>query len=103
MVRCRYGYPWGMSVFFSSYIKGIAERYPELFAGGGGDATQYEINFSKKWKGYSGIYELADGNIEKIDEVIQQPLEKCLLFLSFKADKNLLEGLLHKEMMKRNA
>jgi hypothetical protein len=35
-----------------------------------------------------------------MDEVTKQPLEKCLLFLSFKADKQLLESLMHKEMMK---
>jgi hypothetical protein len=102
MVRCRYGCSLGNSVFFSSYITGLVPRYPELFEGGG-SSSQYEINFGKKWKGYSGIYELAEGRIERLDEVIKEPLEKCLLFLSFKADKNMLEGLMHKEMMKRNS
>jgi hypothetical protein len=36
-----------------------------------------------------------------MDEVINEPLEKCLLFLSYKADKNLLEDLVHREAMKR--
>jgi len=35
-----------------------------------------------------------------IDEVITEPLEKCLLFLSYKADKQLLENMMHKEAMK---
>jgi hypothetical protein len=36
-----------------------------------------------------------------MDEVITEPLEKCLLFLAYKADKNLLEDLVHREAMKR--
>jgi hypothetical protein len=36
-----------------------------------------------------------------MDEVVNEPLEKCLLFLSFRADKVLLDNLVHKEMMKR--
>jgi hypothetical protein len=43
---------------------------------------------------------LADGKIKEIDEVVKEPLEKCLLYLAFKADKSQLEGILHKEAMK---
>jgi len=38
--------------------------------------------------------------VNKIDDVVSQPLEKCLLLLAYKADKVLLESLLHKEIMK---
>ena len=44
--------------------------------------------------------ELADNKIGLIDAVVKEPLEKCLLYLAYKADKNQLEGLLHKEAMK---
>jgi hypothetical protein len=43
---------------------------------------------------------LADGRIREIDEVVKEPLEKCLLFLAYKADKAQIENLMHKEAMK---
>jgi hypothetical protein len=35
-----------------------------------------------------------------IDKVVEEPLEKCLLFLAYRADKVLLEDLMHKDAMK---
>ena len=99
MVRCRYEYTLWMLVFFSSFTNGLVERYPELYEGTG-TPTQHQVNFGKKWKAYTTIYELADGDIRRFDEVALEPLEKCLLFLSFKADKQLLENMMHKEAMK---
>jgi hypothetical protein len=80
-------------------VSGLAERYVELFEGDG-DTSQHQANFAKKWKGYATIVELACGDIQKIDEVTNLPLEQCLLFLSYKSDKNVLENLMHKEAMK---
>lgn len=45
--------------------------------------------------------QLAGDDILKIDEIVKQPLEKCLLYLSYKADKIQLEELVSKEMMKK--
>jgi hypothetical protein len=89
----------GNSLFFSSYAIGLTERYPEVFEGDG-TSSQHQVNFGKKWRSYATIIELADGNLKEIDEVVKEPLEKCLLFLSYKADRNQLEGLMHKEAMK---
>jgi hypothetical protein len=44
---------------------------------------------------------LAGDDILRIDEVVKEPLEKCLLFLAFQADKVQLENLVHKEMLKK--
>jgi len=89
----------GCIVFFCSFAKGLAERYPEVFEGDG-TSTQHQINFGKKWRSYATIVELASGNIKEIDEVVKEPLEKCLLFLAYRADKNQLEQLMHREAMK---
>jgi len=35
-----------------------------------------------------------------MDEVTNLPLEQCLLFLSYKSDKSLLESMMHKEALK---
>jgi hypothetical protein len=44
---------------------------------------------------------LAGNNILKVDEITEQPLEKCLMYLAFQADRNELEELMHKEAMKK--
>jgi hypothetical protein len=36
-----------------------------------------------------------------MDDVVEEPLEKCLLWLSYQADKAQLEELLHKQAMKK--
>jgi hypothetical protein len=87
-------------VFFCAFANGLTERYPELFEGDGA-TSQHQVNFGKKWRSYSTIVELANGNIKEIDEVVKEPLEKCLLFLSYKADKNRLDELLHNAAMKQ--
>lgn len=44
--------------------------------------------------------ELSDNDILKIDTVTKEPLEKCLLYLAYRADKNQLEMLMHREALK---
>jgi hypothetical protein len=100
VVRGGNGYSLGSHVFFSTFATGLIERYPELFEGGSGVTSEHQVRFSKKWGTYAAITELANGAILKIDDVVKEPLEKCLLFLAYKADKSTLEGLLHKEAMK---
>jgi hypothetical protein len=36
-----------------------------------------------------------------MDEVVKEPLEKCLLWLAYQSDKVELEDLMHKEAMKK--
>ena len=86
--------------FFCSFVSGLAERYPELYDGEGYQ-SQHQANFGKKWQAYSTIIELAGGDITKIDSVIKEPLEKCLLYLAYTTDRNHTETLMHKESIKR--
>ena len=83
--------------FFFSFTRGLTERYPEVFEGFAGDTNQHSFNFGKKWKAYSSIIQLCGNDISKIDEVVQEPLEKCLLWLAYQNDKVQLETLLHKD------
>ena len=39
---------------------------------------------------------LSGEDIDKIDTAVEQPLEKCLLYLAYKADKIQLEDLMNK-------
>jgi hypothetical protein len=36
-----------------------------------------------------------------MDAITEQPLEKCLMLLAFQSDKSQLEGLMHREAMKK--
>ena len=87
--------------FFHRFIENLIEFYPEIYEGPDGDVSPIELNFGKKWKSYTSIYQLAEGDIGKFDSVVSEPLEKCLLFLCYKADKNRIETLLHREAMAR--
>ena len=89
-----------MHCFFCQFINGLAERYPEIFDGEG-YTSQHQANFGKKWSAYSTLIDLAGGDITKIDSITKEPLEKCLLYLAFKSDKNKTETLLHNEAMKK--
>jgi hypothetical protein len=44
---------------------------------------------------------LSGENITKIDSVVEEPLEKCLLYLAYKADKILLEDMMHRESLRK--
>ena len=90
-----------MFVFFCKFVNGLTSFYPELFDGDGegGPANNLQYNFSKKWRSYATIVELANGDISKIDDVVKEPLEKCLLLLSYKADKAMLEKMIHDATM----
>ena len=94
----------GSTFFFQQFTKGLIERYPEIFDGGidgNGLAVEAQANFGRKWKSYSSIIQLAQGDVTKIDVVVKEPLEKCLLFLAYEADKHQLEDLVHKAAMKK--
>ena len=99
MVRCKYACSLGCPLFFCKFASGLSERYPELFESDG-TTSQHQANFAKKWKNYTAVFELAQGDIQKMDEVTNLPLEQCLLYLAYRADKGLLESMMHKEIMK---
>jgi hypothetical protein len=100
ILRCTYARALWCSFFFQNFIEGLIPKYPEVFEGSGEPPGQHEYNFGKKWKSYSSIYQLAQGNLLRFDEVLGLPLEKALLFLAYEGDKFLLEQMKHKDMMK---
>ncbi len=84
--------------FFIQFVNGLAERYSEIFDGAG-TSSQHQANFAKKWSTYATIVELADGDITKFNTIVEEPLEKCLLYLAYRADKATMESLLHRESL----
>jgi hypothetical protein len=85
---------FGVQSFFFSYLHSLTERYNELFEGSGetGSSSGYRAGFAKKWNAYSSVMALCKEDILQIDAVVQQPLEKCLLYLSYLNDKAILEN-----------
>jgi len=93
--------PTWLTVFFYQFVKGLIEKYPEIFESEGGTSSQHQINFGKKWGPYQSLITLSGGELLKIDDIVKQPLEKCLLFLSYHSDYNLLQSMIHKESLKK--
>lgn len=98
MVRCTYAYTLWSTFFFIQFINGLTERYSEIFDEGG-SSSPIQANFGKKWGSYITIVELANGDVTRFDSISQEPLEKVLLYLCYKADKGLVEQTLHKESL----
>ncbi len=105
MVRCFNGRSFWLFFFLQSYLKGINERYPEIFEGGSvgghGSESAHQANFARKWGAYQSIVVLANENLLNFDEIVKRPLEECLLNLCYRADKVQLESLMHKAAMKK--
>jgi len=68
------------------FTTGLSERYPELYEEGEEPSHTHQVNFGRKWGGYQSVIKLTKDNIMGFDEVLKQPLEKCLLYLSYHAD-----------------
>ena len=50
-----------------------------------------EKRYTQKWGWYAILYELANGDILKIDDVTETKLYQALTFLSYKQDRFILE------------
>ena len=100
MVRCTYECTLWSTFFFIQFINGLTERYPEVFDEGG-SSSPIQANFGKKWGAYQTLITLCGNNLMEIDNVVKQPLEKCLLYISFQSDRNQLENLISQEAMKK--
>lgn len=98
MVKRRNGHTFWLSVFFYQFVKGLVEKYPELYDGNG-YSSKHQANFGKKWGNYATIQQLAGEDLLKIDLVVEEPLEKCLLYLAYHSDKVYVENLIHNEAM----
>lgn len=86
-------------VFFYQFVNGLVERYPELFGEDTGFSSEHQARFGKKWGSYTAIVSLANDDITKIEAVENEPLEKCLLLLAYRADTQVLENLIHTEAL----
>lgn len=86
-----------LQVFFLDFRTGVIRGYPKLF-GEASEEEQEDFNefseeaqFSKQWGWFSSIYQLAKGDVTKIDIVTREGLFKCLNMLTFEKQKNEIE------------
>ena len=55
----------------------------------------------RRWGWYQSIYELAQGDVRRFDEVTELPLHQCLTMLWYLKDKAALENKLIKQAHKK--
>ena len=89
--------------FFLQFRDRVVDSFPQLFGerDDSGEDLSAQGGFGKKWGWYQSIYGLAKGDITKFDKVTEEPLFKCLMYLTFEKEKNELEANLIKKSMKR--
>ena len=84
--------------------KQITTSYDGLFTAsdeGEGSSTSAQANFGRRWGWYQSIYELAQGDVRRFDEVTELPLHQCLTMLWYLKDKANLENKLIKQAHKK--
>lgn len=81
------------------FRKRVNKSYPKLFRETDEDNDQESIQnefseegqFAKQWGWYTSIYQLAQGDIRRFDEVTDIELFAALTFLTFEKQKNEIE------------
>jgi len=79
-----YGRSNWCSGFFLSYRDSISKRFAALFTS---DGTSDKI--TQKWGWYAIIYQLADGDILKMEHVARILVEEAFTFMAYEKDLNL--------------
>lgn len=89
--------------FFLRFRDRVIDSFPSLFGDGNeeGQDLSAQGGFGRKWGWYQSIYGLAKGDITKFDEVTEEPVFKCLTYLTFEKEKNELESKMIQKAIKR--
>ena len=84
------------------FKKRTTESFPELFSTGFGGKSDLgaTANFGSKWGWYQSVFALANGNIERFENITKLSALKCLTMLAFMKEKNELEAQQIKKLYK---
>ena len=83
----------GSLFFFLEFRNRTLESYDTLFEQGGGDGSYTsEANFGRKWGWYQSIYGLANGDVERFENITKLNVHQCFTMLSFLKEKAELEA-----------
>lgn len=76
------------------FKKRTTESYPELFEGGDGRESNFGAieSFGTKWGWYQSVFALANGDIERFENITKLSALKCFTMLSFMKEKAELEA-----------
>ena len=85
--------------FFLSYRNRLTNNFPEIFGEGEEEGYDAQSQFSRKWGWYGVVYQIAQGNLLRFEEVTELPLRTALTFLEYEIDKNNVE----RSLMKKNS
>tara|TARA_R110001592_G_scaffold79979_1_gene238629 strand:- start:245 stop:982 length:738 start_codon:yes stop_codon:yes gene_type:complete len=82
----------GSLFFFLQFRNRIVESYDSLFQQSGGDGGYSKsAQFGSKWGWYQSIYALANGCIERFEDITKLNVHQCFTFLSFTKEKAEIE------------
>ena len=71
--------------FFLDFRERLFEQYSSIFSGG--QSTDKQQRFSKKWGWYSILMVLANDDVLKIDQATEIGIGKCFTYLAYIKDK----------------
>jgi hypothetical protein len=81
-------------IFFLDFRTTIVESYSYLFGDGNEEDEQDTTSdfsgatqFAKQWGWYTSIYELAQGDVRRFDEVTRLSIHQCLTWLTYKKQR----------------
>ena len=85
--------------FFLSFRNKVAASYPAIFGEGNGEFGDFseQNQFNKQWGWYNTVYQLAQGDVRRFDEVTKIRLATALTYLSYESQKAKLEAKLIKK------
>ena len=77
------------------FIEGVKKSYPEIYGGSGGTEKQ-SLDYFEKWGWYATLEMLANGDILKMDSVIDIKVFPFHNFLAHKLDKQKMEATIRR-------
>ena len=88
---------FGANFFFLNLMNELLNYIPNFIETGSGAQSESIADFGTKWGWYSSLYQLAQGDVRRFEEITELKLFSCLTYLSFEADKNKMESDLIKK------
>ena len=78
--------------FFVDFRDRLVQDYDGLFGQGSKGGLDRVSQFGAKWGWYQSIYELAQGDVTRVEHITELNIHQCFMMLSYLKDKNDLEN-----------
>ena len=78
--------------FFADFRDRLVKDYDEIFGQGTKGGLDRVSQFGAKWGWYHSIYELAKGDVTRVEHITELNIHQCFMMMSYLKDKNDLEN-----------